>query len=102
MEPIQAEGVADGADLIDEGVHDPESEVVRMVRLAAAQLVVENDRAPGLGQDRQILQVVVRNAGTAMEDEQGKPPARSGRVAQHLVPRPVAAEQHSPLRHRHH
>jgi hypothetical protein len=73
-----------------------------MVRLAAAQLVVENDRAPSLSQDRQILQIVVRDAGTAMEDEQGQPPARSGRVAQHLVPRPVATELHGPLRHRHH
>ena len=72
VQPIQADGVTDGADLIDEDVHHPQSDVVRMVRLAAAQLVVENDRAPRLSQDPQILQIVVREAGTAMKDEQGQ------------------------------
>jgi hypothetical protein len=46
---------------------------------------------------------VMRKAGTAMEDEQRQAAsARSGRIAHHLVPRPVTMEQHRPFKHHRH
>jgi hypothetical protein len=59
---IETERTADCADFVDKRVYDPQGRVVGMVGFPAAELVIENDRAPGVCQDREIFQVVVRGS----------------------------------------
>ena len=72
MQPLQAERRPYLSDLLDEALHGPQAEVVGTVRLPAAQLVVEDDPAP-VGQRFQRFQVVVGEAGAAVQAQQRRP-----------------------------
>src|SRR5207237_6473708 len=81
MARADAQRVDEVVQLADEEVDRPEvGAALRVVRApSVAELVIEDDRAPALGEVGEGEQVVVRGAGPAMEHDQ-----RSGRA---FVPR---------------
>ena len=72
MDPIEAQRVAYGADLRDEEVDREERRVVGQIRLPAAELVVEDRPTAGGDQRFQRLEVVVRRAWAAVEEQDGE------------------------------
>ena len=60
MYPLEPDAFPDGAHLVNEGVHDPQCGIIRVIGPSAAKLVVENYRPAGVGQLCQIFQIVVR------------------------------------------
>jgi hypothetical protein len=76
------ERLANGGDLGHGSVQRPERRVVRPIRSAAAELVVEDDH-PLIGQVSQGVDVVVRHARPAVQGEERD----AGRAIAHgLVP----------------
>jgi hypothetical protein len=69
VQPVQAESLTDLLQFPDEPVDGPQAQIAGPVGAAAAQLVIEDDPA-AVGQRFQRLQVVVREAGTAMQAQQ--------------------------------
>ncbi len=69
MQPVQAERFTDLLQFLDEPVDGPQAQIAGPVGAAAAQLVVENDPA-AVGQRFQRLEVVVREAGAAVQAQQ--------------------------------
>ena len=67
---LEAERVAHLVDLLAGAVERPQRRVVRLVRAAAAELVVDDRRAVGGQALGQRLDVVARRAGAAVQDEQ--------------------------------
>ena len=66
---------ADRVELLDEQLRCPEvgGRIGQMGAVAATDLVVVDDRAAGLvGEFGDVANVVVRHAGSAVQDEQGQ------------------------------
>jgi hypothetical protein len=82
----KVQSVPHGGQLFDEGVHHPKRWVVWVVGLSAPQLVVENDRAPGIRQLGQVFQVIVRRARTPVEHQKWQLAAYRRKVTYNLVP----------------
>ena len=102
VHPVEPERLSHGGDLLDEGVHDPQGRIVRLVGPAAPELVVEDDRAPALiGQGCQVLQVVMGAARPAVDHEQRQLAVGRGQLAHHLVPGAEPTKRHGPFGHRH-
>ncbi len=79
VHPVEPERLSHGGDLLDEGVHDPQGRIVRVVGTAAPELVVEDDRAPALiGQGCQVLQVVMGQPGPPLTTSSGSLPSGAG------------------------
>ena len=76
MDPLQPEPLAQVVELLDEGLDDPQREVVRAVGDAAAELVVEDDAPPLLCERGQPLERVVRASRSAMQTDERQPPGR--------------------------
>jgi hypothetical protein len=89
---IKAERVPDSADLVDECLHDPQGGVIGVIRFPAPELVVEDDRTPGVRQVQQVFQIVVGESRSTVQDQQWQLAVRSGKITDHLVPRPVSPE----------
>ena len=85
MQPLEPERLSHRAQLLEEGVHRPERRVVRLVRVAPAELVVEDDAPPLLRQGAQALERVVRAPGPAVQREQRQATGRF-HVADDAVP----------------
>jgi len=66
VQSLEAERRTDLGEFGDEPVHGPQRDVVGAIRAAAAQLVIEDDRAV-FGQCLEWLEVVVREAGAAVQ-----------------------------------
>src|SRR5687767_8015450 len=62
---LKRQRIDDTGQLVDEAVVVPQAHIVRRVRLAGAELVVEDDR-PFIGQSGQRFQIVVGAAGPTM------------------------------------
>ena len=81
------------------GIH-----VVWVIRLAAAELIVENDRATSVGQPPEIFQVFVRDTRSAVQNEQRR--SHRAREARPLpdatcgIPPGLLTYPHPLLRHR--
>jgi hypothetical protein len=69
VQSFQAQGGADLGELGDEAIDGPQGDVVGAFGAAAAQLVVEDDLA-AVGERLERLQVVVGEAGTAVQAQQ--------------------------------
>jgi hypothetical protein len=67
-----------------------------VIGASAAELIVKDHRAPPteLGQ---ILEIVVRQAWTAVQDEKRQLAVRGGSLVHHLVPGVIAAKRQGPL-----
>src|SRR6185312_5276699 len=91
VHPVEAEGVADGVQLVHEPLDRPQRPVVGDVRLAASELVVEDDPA-AVGQLLERLRVVARRAGAAVQGEQ-----RHATLADAAVPHVPAGDGDAPL-----
>ena len=72
MQPVQPQCLPDRPDLLDEERDFPEGWVVRAVRLAAAELVVEDDRAARGGECLDGFEVVMGRARSAVQHQHGK------------------------------
>ena len=70
VERLEAEVGPKRLELVDEPVGPPQGRVVRPVRLAAAELVVEDDAALGTGEPLERLQVEAAAARTAVEQDE--------------------------------
>ncbi len=81
VQVVQAERLPDHHQLLDEPFDRPQRAVVGTIRAAAAELVVEDDPAP-VGEVGEPLQVVVREAGAAVQAQQ----RRSATATDALVP----------------
>jgi hypothetical protein len=75
MHPVEPDAFPNGSHLVNEGVHDPQRRIIRMIGLSATELVVEDDRSTLVGQSCQVFQIVVRKTWSAMENQQRKLPA---------------------------
>ncbi len=94
MQLLEPEARAHRAELLEEGRDGPERRVVRLVRVAAAELVVEDDAPPLLRQLAEPLERVVRAPGAAVQDEQRQPAGLLAvAVAVDAVPRLVLPER---------
>jgi hypothetical protein len=91
VEALEPQGLADGRELLDEAVDLPQRPVVRPVGPPAPELVVEDDAA-AVGKALELLEIVVREARTAVEAEQRRTVAVGGDVADAPVPDPPAAD----------
>ena len=89
MQPGQVEGGTDLGEFLDEALDGPQGEIVGAFGPAAAQLVVENDLPPA-GERLERFQVVVGEAGAAVQAEQGGPVVP--RLPQAAVPDPAAGD----------
>ena len=69
MQSFQLERGADGGQFLDEAIDGPQGEIVGAFGPAAAQLVVEDDLA-AVGERLERLQVIVGEAGTAVQAQQ--------------------------------
>ena len=69
MQSFQVERGADGGQFRDEAIDGPQGEIVGAFGPAAAQLVVEDDLT-AVGERLERLQVVVGEAGTAVQAQQ--------------------------------
>src|SRR5262245_48692086 len=69
MDLVQAEGLTHLANLVDEALDGPQRVVLWTIRLAAAKLVVEDDR-PLVGQSFQRFEVNARHAGTPVQQQE--------------------------------
>jgi hypothetical protein len=100
VDALEAEGVADRIDLVDEQLWRPDRRVVLRVdrRVAGPELVVEHD-LPLVGQGLVRLHVQPVRAGPAVQAEERDRIAAVG--ADRPVPRLVAAERDPPFGHRH-
>jgi len=65
---LESERVTHRRDLDDKAVHHPRGRIVWMVGLPTAELVIEDGWAAGVGQAREVFQVVVRE--TTVEHQQ--------------------------------
>src|SRR5215831_5878056 len=97
VDPLQPELLPHGRDLVTEDGDAP-FDVLRPVRLPAADLVVEND-GPLRGESFERPEVVVRRARTPMERKQRRD--RGIEVADDAIPGAVPAEVDVPLARRH-
>ena len=86
MQLLQPEPLAHRRQLVEERLHGPERGVVRRARVAAAELVVEDDTPPLPGQSAEALERIVRRAGPSVEGEQ-RQPSRLFPGPDHAVPR---------------
>jgi hypothetical protein len=84
---VERELVAEGVQLVEEELERP-VDVRLLLRAAAADLVVEDDRARVLGESFERREVVVRRAGTAVEREQRRSPRLE--LAGDAIPRAAA------------
>src|SRR5919198_1984908 len=98
VDTVEAERLADGADLVDEELDRPERQVVGEVGPPAAELVVEDRAAAGPGHPLERLEVVVRAARPAVQAKE-RQLAGFLAVADDAVPRPVAPEWDEALGH---
>ena len=92
MDPLEPETLTHRTELLDKGLDRPEGRVVRLVRVAAAELVVVDDTAPLLRQRVEPLERVVRAPGAAVQGEQ-RHPAGLLTFARDAVPRLVLLER---------
>jgi hypothetical protein len=67
MSVVEPQLLAHCGKLFQEELDAPERRVVRLVGVATPQLVVEDDRAPSVGELLKGFEVVMRCSGTAME-----------------------------------
>jgi len=101
---VDAQSVAHCVELVDEQVRRPEvgGAVGQMCAVAAPDLVVMDDRPPGLvRQNGDVPHVVVRHSWAAMQDKQGK--CAGPRIIRlgDLHPGFVATKRHQPGRTSH-
>ena len=88
MDPVESELAAHGVDLFAEDVHRP-LDILRPVRAAAADLVVENDRALRR-EPFERGEVVMRRARPAVQSKEGGRPGLE--LAGNAVPGAIAAK----------
>jgi hypothetical protein len=101
---VDPQRFADGVELVDEQIRRPElgGSVRQVGAVAAADLVVVDDRPPGLRcESGDVLHIVVRHSRAAMQDEQGESSAVCVVGRGDLNPGFVAAERHQPGRRSH-
>ena len=84
VHPLQPERLSHRRHLCDRPLNGPETRVVRTIRSAAAELVVEDHHA-FIGQVGQGVDVVVRHARPAMQAQE-----RDAALANGLVPDPAS------------
>ncbi len=101
---VDAERIADRVELVDEQVRCPEvgGRVGQVRAVSASDLVVVDDRAPGLvRQFGDVAYVVVRHAWAAMQNEEGE--GAIARIVRRgdLHPGLVVAKRHQPGRTSH-
>ena len=89
VDPLELELVAQRRELVEEDLDAP-VDVLRSVRAAAADLVVEHDGAAALGQPLEGREVVVRRAGPAVQGDERI--AALDALPDDAVPRSVAAK----------
>ena len=95
VQAVEPESGPDLGQLLDEPLHRPQRRIVGAVGAPAAELVVEDHPAPA-GQGFQGLQVVVGEAGPAVQAQQRRPA-----LAHRAVPDPPARDLDGPLVRRH-
>ena len=93
MQTVQVQGLADLGQLLDEPVHRPQREIIGAIGATAAELVVEDDAAV-FGEGFEGLEVVVGEAGAAVQAEQRD---RVLVVADRAVPDLAAGDVDSPF-----
>ena len=96
MDPLQPERLPDRAHLVDEGLDRHQRAVVVERGVAAAELVVQDDRTL-VRERRQPRLARSRRAGTSVEEEERH--ASGARVAEYAVPGLVTAERNAALDH---
>jgi hypothetical protein len=96
MDPLKPKARTQVVELLDERLDDPERRVVGPVGDPAAELVVEDDAPPLLGQRPEPLERVVRAAGPAVQADERQTPWRLG-VPEDPVRRPPLAEREPAL-----
>jgi hypothetical protein len=99
---VEPDGVPDCGHLLDECLHRPEGAVVGMIRLSAADLVIEDNRSPVVRQPSQVLEVVVGKARTPVENEQRQLAARRRKLADNPIPGAIPPERRRALARRRH
>src|SRR5207302_8063614 len=98
VDALEAERLAHGAELVDEELDRPERRIVGEIGLPAAELVVEDRAAAGLGHPLQRLEIVVRPAWASVQQEERRL-ARLLALSDDAVPRAVAPEGDEALGH---
>jgi hypothetical protein len=69
VDVVEPQLLAHRDQLVQEELDAPQRRVVWLVGVATPKLVVEDDRAPGVGESLEGFEVVVRYSGTAMEHQ---------------------------------
>ena len=91
MDSVETELAAHDAHLVDERLDGPQR-LVCAIRFPAAELVVEDRAAPRLCERLERLEVVVRPAGPAVQQDDRKLPLVLA-FPDDAIPRPVTAER---------
>ncbi len=94
MDAVEPERVTHRREFVYEEADAPERRIIQPLGIATPELVVQDDRAPGLRQRLQRLKVIVWHPGTAVQYEQrDRSRRRAGEVADDAVPRPETTER---------
>ena len=92
MQPLETEALAHRPELLEEGLERPERRVVRLVGIAPAELVVEDDAPTLLGQGPEPFERIVRAPRAAVEGEERHATSMLG-FAHDAVPRVVPTKR---------